>query len=162
MPIYEFYCRKCDTIYNFFARSANTDKIPKCPTCKNVKLSRQMSVFAAITGGGKEDTGDDPFSGINEGKMEKAMMQLASDAEKIQDDDPRAAASLMRKLSETTGIKLGDGFREALDRLAAGEDPDKVDEDMGDLLSAEDPFGQKRTGKTHKTKPRVDETLYDL
>ena len=31
MPIYEFYCAKCNTIYNFFSRTANTDKIPTCP-----------------------------------------------------------------------------------------------------------------------------------
>jgi len=162
MPIYEFYCRKCNTIYNFFARSVNTDKIPKCPKCKTVDLSHQISVFAAITGGAKEDTGDDPFAGLDESKMEKAMMQLAAEAEKIKDDDPRAAAALMRKLSETTGMKLGDGFQEALKRLAAGEDPDKIDEEMGDLLSAEEPFGRKRSGPTGKAKPQVDESLYDL
>ena len=162
MPIYEFYCRKCNTIYNFFARSVNTDKIPKCPKCKTVDLSRQMSVFAVIAGGVQEDTGDDPFAGLDDSKMEKAMMQLSAEAEKIKDDDPRAAAALMRKLSETTGMKLGDGFQEALNRLAAGEDPDKIDEEMGDLLSAAEPFGQKRSGTTGKSKPRVDESLYDL
>ena len=35
MPIYEFYCRKCNTIYNFFSRSVNTEKIPFCPKCKS-------------------------------------------------------------------------------------------------------------------------------
>jgi len=25
MPIYEFYCRKCNTLYNFFSRSVNTE-----------------------------------------------------------------------------------------------------------------------------------------
>ena len=118
-----------------------------CPKCKNVSLSRQMSVFAAITGGGKEDTGNDPLGGIDEGKMEKAMMQLAAEAEKMKDDDPRAAAKLMRKLSEATGMKLGDGFQEALQRLEAGDDPDKIDEEMGDILSAEDPFGERQGGK---------------
>jgi putative FmdB family regulatory protein len=162
MPIYEFYCRKCNTVYNFFSRTVNTDKIPNCPKCKNAALTRQMSLFAAITGGAKEDTGDDLFAGLDESKMEKAMMQMAAEAEKIKDDDPRSAAALMQKLSETTGMKLGDGFQEALNRLAAGEDPDKIDEEMGDLLSAEEPFGQKRSGKTRKAKPRVDDLLYDL
>ena len=132
MPIYEFYCRKCNTIYNFFSRSVNTDKIPSCPRCKNIRLSRQMSVFAAITGGKKEETANDPLGVLDESKMEKAIMQLAAEAEKMNEDDPRAAAKLMRKLSETTGMKLGEGFQEALKRMEAGEDPDKIDEEMGE------------------------------
>ena len=90
-------------------------------------------------------------------------MQFAAQAEKMKDDDPQAAAKLMRKLSETTGMKLGDGFQEALQRLEAGEDPDKIDEEMGDILSGEDPFGKKQGGKMPVSrKPRKDETLYDL
>ncbi len=163
MPIYEFYCKKCNTIYNFFSRSVNTSKIPTCPRCKTVPLSRQMSVFAAITGGRQEEVGNDPFSGLDESKMEKAMMQFATEAEKMKEDDPRAAAKLMRKLSETTGMRLGDGFQEALQRLEAGEDPDKIDEEMGDILSDEDPFGEKQGVKRSSLrKPRKDETLYDL
>lgn len=163
MPIYEFYCEKCNTIYNFFSKSVNTRKVPSCPKCKDVSLVRQMSVFAAIGGGRKEDTGDDPLSGIDENKMEKAMMQLAAEAEKINQDDPRAAAKLMRKLSETTGMKLGDGFQEAMHRLEAGEDPDKIDEELGDILSAEDTFREKQGGKAAaRPKSRQDETLYDL
>jgi putative FmdB family regulatory protein len=163
MPIYEFYCKKCNTIYNFFSKSVNTSKVPDCPKCKTVALERQMSLFAAITGSGKKEDAEDPLRGIDESKMEKAMMQLAAEAEKMKEDDPRAAAKLMRKLSETTGMKLGDGFQEALQRLEAGEDPDKIDEEMGDILSAEDPFGEKKGGKKPaRRKPRKDETLYDL
>lgn len=163
MPIYEFYCRKCNTIYSFFSKSVNTDKIPKCPKCKKTSLARQMSVFAAITGGGREDAASDPLAGMDESKMERAMMQFAAEAEKMKDDDPRAAANLMRKLSESTGMKLGDGFQEALKRLEAGEDPDKIDEEMGDILSDEDPFGEKKVGRKQTMRqPRKDETLYDL
>jgi putative FmdB family regulatory protein len=48
MPIYEFYCRKCNTLYNFFSRSVNTRKVHSCPGCKNVALARQLSMFAPI------------------------------------------------------------------------------------------------------------------
>ena len=54
MPIYEFYCEDCNTIFNFFSRSINTTKKPKCPVCKTKTLSRQMSAFA-FTGKAKED-----------------------------------------------------------------------------------------------------------
>ena len=163
MPIYEFYCKKCNTIYNFYSGSVNTTKVPSCPKCKTIKLSRQVSLFATMTGGAREDAEPDPLRGIDESKMEKAMMQLAAEAEKIKDDDPKAAAQLMRKLSNATGLKLGDGFEEALQRLEQGEDPDKIDEEMGGILSADEPFGEKkRSGKKALSKPRQDETLYDL
>ena len=163
MPIYEFYCHKCNTVYNFFARSANTDKIPNCPKCKRVKLKRQMSIFAKVSGGKDEGTGDD-MPPIDEAKMEKAMAMLAGEAEKMNEDDPRQAASLMRKLSETTGMSLGPGMEEALRRLERGEDPDQIEAEMGDLLEGEDPFTFEQKGKkgTRKMRPKVDETLYDL
>jgi putative FmdB family regulatory protein len=163
MPIYEFYCGQCNTLYNFYSKSVNTTKIPNCPKCKNVPLSRRMSVFAALTGRAAEDGKEDPLAHIDESKMEKAMMQWASEAEKIKDDDPRAAAHWMRRLSESAGLKLGDGFEEALHRLERGEDPDKIDEEMGDLLSEEDPFAEKkRSSKRPIGKPLQDDTLYDL
>jgi len=164
MPIYEFYCADCNMIYNFFSRVVNTTKTPKCPRCKVKNLQRQMSAFA-IAGKAKEsnDMDDLPF---DESKMEQAMSMLAGEAEKINEDDPRQAANLMRKLSDLTGMKLGDGMQEALSRMEKGEDPDKIEAEMGDLLENEDPFTlpeKKGTEKTvHRPSPTRDETLYDL
>ncbi len=163
MPIYEFYCKDCNTIFNFFSTTVNTTQMPKCPKCKTRTLSRQISVFA-ITGKAKEDSLDDlPF---DETKMEQAMSMLAGEADKINEDDPRQAANLMRKLSDMTGLKLGDGMDEALSRMEKGEDPEQIEADMGDLLEGEDPFllrGKKARGvKTKQKTPLKDETLYDL
>lgn len=162
MPIYEFYCENCNTIYNFFSKSVNTEKIPFCPHCKTIKLKRQMSVFATISGGKDEAANDMPP--IDEAKMEKAMAMLVDEAGKINEDDPRQAAMLMRKLSDAAGLDMGSGMEEALSRMEAGEDPDKIEEEMGDLLEGEDPFvlNRKAKGKTGRSKPQLDETLYDL
>jgi putative FmdB family regulatory protein len=163
MPIYEFYCRKCNTIYNFFSKSVNTEVIPTCPRCKRVKLQRQMSIFSKLSGR-NEEQGDDMAS-LDEGKMEKAMEMLAREADGIDEDDPRQAATLMRKLTEATGLSLSAGMEEALSRLERGDDPDSIEEEMGDLLESEDPFvvaGGKRKTPSRTAKPRVDETLYNL
>ena len=40
----------------------------------------------------------------------------------------------MRKLTDMTGLELGDGMQEALKRMDAGEDPDAIEAEMGDLL----------------------------
>lgn len=164
MPIYEFYCDDCNTIFNFFSKTVNTSKKPKCPKCKTKKLSRQMSAFA-FTGKAKED-GDLDDLPFDENKMEKAMQMLAGEAENINEDDPRQAANLMRKLTDMTGLELGPGMQEALKRMESGEDPDAIEAEMGDILEEEEPFalGEKKTGAATRKKPapKRDETLYDL
>ena len=163
MPIYEFYCQDCNTIYNFFSKSVNTKKSPKCPKCKTSRLSRQVSAFS-VTGRANEgnDTDDLPF---DESKMEKAIQMLGREAENINEEDPRQAADLMRKLSDAAGLKLGSGMDEAIRRLERGEDPDRIESEMGDILEQEEPFslsGKKGAGRSKKTAPLRDETLYDL
>ena len=164
MPIYEFFCQDCNTIFNFFSRSVNTTKKPKCPRCKTRTLERQVSLFAFTGKAGEDEGGEDlPF---DEGKMAQAMQMLSSEADKINEDDPRQAAQLMRKLTDLTGMTLGEGMTEALRRMENGEDPEQVEAEMGDLLEGEDPFvmgGKRRRGKAAgRRPPRHDDTLYDL
>jgi putative FmdB family regulatory protein len=164
MPIYEFYCQDCNTIFNFFSKTVNTRKKPKCPKCKISTLSRRMSTFA-FTGRASEDSDSDDLP-FDEGKMEKAMHMLASEAENINEDDPRQAANLMRKLTDATGLELGAGMQEALKRMESGEDPDQIEAEMGDLLEEEEPFvlPEKKGGrkKMKRPAPTRDENLYDL
>ena len=102
MPIYEFYCEPCNTVFSFFSHGVNTVRIPACPGCRR-PLKRQMSIFAKVSRG-KEDPAGDDMPPIDEAKMEKAMAMLAGEAEKLNEDDPRQAAQLMRKLTDATGI----------------------------------------------------------
>lgn len=163
MPIYEFFCEDCNTIFNYFSKTINTAKIPDCPKCKVCSLSRQMSSFA-FTGKAKEDGAMDDLP-FDESKMEKAMQMLAGEAEKINDDDPRQAAALMRKLTDMTGMELGPGMQEALRRMENGEDPEQIESEMGGLLE-EDPFippeKRGRGSLGNKKTPFRDDTLYDL
>jgi hypothetical protein len=123
-----------------------------------------MSAFA-FTGKTTEDgeADDLPF---DENKMEKAMQMLAGEADKINEDDPRQAANLMRKLSDMTGLEMGPGMNEALKRMEAGEDPDAIEAEMGDLLEEEEPFllPDKKEGAKNARRPAPsrDEKLYDL
>jgi hypothetical protein len=66
-----------------------------------------------------------------------------------------------------TGIEMGAQMQEALRRMEAGEDPEQVEAEMGDLLEEEEPFllpGQKprRSGGAAKAPPKKDDTLYEL
>ena len=70
----------------------------------------------------------------------------------------------MRKLTDMAGLNLGTGMEEALARMEAGEDPDKIEAEMGDILDYEDPFGfnEKSIRASKYRPPKVDEKLYDL
>lgn len=162
MPIYEFYCKKCNTIYKFFSKRVNTEKIPDCPRCKDVKLRRRLSIFAAVSKGRQEVDTDMPV--FDERRMEKALSTLASEAERLDENDPRQAAQLMRRLTDATGLKMGAGMEEALRRLERGEDPEKVEEEMGDIFDEEEPFtfGEKQRKAVRKAPPKMDDTLYEL
>jgi hypothetical protein len=73
-----------------------------------------MSVFSTSRNRGEEE--DMPIPDFDESKMEKAMNLLAKEAEHVNEDDPKQAADLMRKLTDMTGLNLGPGMEEALAR----------------------------------------------
>lgn len=168
MPIYEFYCVDCHTVFNFFSRRINTEKKPNCPKCGRPELERRMSLFAISKGRKEDDQG--PLGDIDEQKLERVMASMASEIEGADEDDPKQAARLMRRLFDAAGLPVGPHMEEAMHRMEAGEDPDKIEEELGDVLQQEDPFtaGGKRTTTNLKAlrrellPPRQDDTLYDL
>lgn len=165
MPIYEFYCSDCNRIFNFYSKTINTEKRPLCPKCGKVQLERWLSVFSTVRNKGDAEADDDlGLPDMDENKVEKAMDLLAREADHIDEDDPKQAANLMRKLTDMTGIKLGPGMEEALRRMEAGEDPEQIEEEMGDILEEEDPFQFESKGgrKLKSHAPTRDETLYEL
>jgi hypothetical protein len=149
-------------IFNFLSKSVNTEKKPNCPKCGRNRIDRQVSMFAAV-GDAKEPGKEDlPF---DEAKMERAMESLASEAGSVDEDNPRDAANMIRKFTDMTGMKLGGPMEEALRRMEAGEDPEAIEAEMGDVLENEDPFAMTGDGAksgARLTPPGRDETLYEL
>ena len=123
-----------------------------------------LSSFATV-GKAKEPGGDGIPPGFDETRMERALGELARDAEKMNEEDPKAMAHLMRRFSEKTGMQLNDNMEKALSRLEAGEDPEQIEREMGDVFEGEEglPFEFKQTRRGPKEKPPVhDETLYEM
>jgi putative FmdB family regulatory protein len=165
MPIYEFYCPDCHTLFNFFSRRVNTEKRPVCPRCGRPELERRVSLFAISRN--RPESGDDDMPDFDEERLEQAMGALASEADALDEDDPREMGRFMRRLFDATGLNMGESMQEAIRRMEAGDDPDRIEEEMGDLLESEDPFssGTKRGlgGRLRRMlPPTVDETLYEL
>ena len=166
MPIYEFYCCDCHTIFNFLARKIDAGRRPACPRCGRPDLERKVSLFA-VSKGRSEGPAESEMPDLDESKMEQALASLEREAGGLDEDDPRAMARLMRKLYDSAGLRLGKGVEEAIGRLEAGEDPDKIDEQMGDVLDQEDPLLAKEGGGLGRLarrlkSPAVDDTLYEL
>lgn len=162
MPIYEFYCSECNTIFNFFSRHINTEKRPFCPKCSRGPIERVISKFAVMRGVKEEENLCIPE--LNESKLENAMSMIEREANNLKEDNPKQTAKLIRKLCDISGLNLGSGMEEALRRMEAGEDPDKIEQDMGYILNEEEPFkiSQKPLHKVRKKPVERDETLYYL
>jgi putative FmdB family regulatory protein len=166
MPIYEYRCPRCQVLLSVYARTVNPSGSLYCPYCPKTAIERQLSVFAAPRRSGTGASDDQPPSGgADDSRMDQMMQSLASEAEKIGDDNPQAAARLLSRLSAESGLPLGPGLREALSRLEAGEDPEQVEADMGAALDADpvpegDIPAEGRTGLRRKL-PFRDPNLYD-
>lgn len=162
MPIYEFYCDSCNVIFNFFSSRIDTSTRPDCPRCGKKELARQVSKFATLGSSGSEE--DEVLAGLDETKMESAFESLMREAEGINEEDPRQMASLMRKFTSQTGLNLGDAMEEAISRMEAGEDPEHIEQEMGDMLGEDDFSLESLKKKVRSTtrQPIKDEKLYIL
>lgn len=169
MPIYEFYCADCHRIYRFLSRRVDTAKRPSCPRCGSAKLERRVSTFA-VSRGRERPEEPDLLDNVDEAALERAMMEMAGEAENIDEDDPRQAAQLMRRMFQATGLPMGDAMQEMLGRMEAGEDPEALEEEYGDLLD-EDPFLGAEEGATggrrierlrRRLPPNVDPELHEM
>jgi putative FmdB family regulatory protein len=141
MPIYEFACPKCRVIFNFLSKRIDPPRGPICPRCGNQKMVREMSRFATIRGlkeppaasaGPPSDAG---MPDLDDPRLERTMSELERDMEHLDENNPRHMAHVMRKMKEL--MPAGSVPKEldtAIKRLEAGEDPEKIEEEMGDVL----------------------------
>src|SRR5207302_4005792 len=109
--------------------------------CGNKKMEKQMSRFAMSRGlkepatkGGPEGA-EPPMPDFEDPRIERAMSELERDMEHLDENNPKHMAHMMRKMKDI--MPPGSVPKEldvAIKRLEAGEDPEKIEEDMGDLL----------------------------
>ena len=141
MPIYEFACPKCRRIYSFLSKRVAPDRLPVCPKCGYKKMSKQVSRFAMTrklvepTARPGAEPGDPPMPDLDDPRVERAMMELERDMEHLDENNPRHMAHMMKKMKDL--MPPGSVPKEldvAIQRLEAGEDPEKIEADMGDVL----------------------------
>jgi hypothetical protein len=185
MPIYEYYCPENHTIYQFYAKTlAQGQTSPKCPDNPKYRMQKAVSAFA-VTSGGKTDGAAEPKSDsaggdpAEDARMEAAMGAMEREFTNVDENDPRAMARMMRRMSEITGEKINGEMDEVVRKLEEGADPDSLDEQLGGADDAggdmNDPYGEaagsgepsadpkepKHRFKVRRTAPRRDPKLYD-
>lgn len=175
MPIYEFYCHRCHAIYNFLSSKIDTETVPPCPRAQGDpghELERKPAVFAvgSARSGDAEDAEDEIFAGMDEERMASAMESWMDEMDSggADPDDPRQMAQMFRRFGELAGLEAGPKMEEMLRRLEAGEDPDALEDEMGDELEGdeagamEDFFRLKKKAADglRAKRPRVDPELY--
>lgn len=167
MPIYEFYCPQCHRIFNFLSRRVDTEGRPYCPQCGRKDLKRRASAFAISKNRPEPGEGAGESPEFDESRLERVLGSLGDEAEGLSEENPREAARLMRRVFQEAGMPMGSGMAEALRRMEAGEDPEKVEEEMGDLI--DDPGGlEESAGRKFRrwsrrwAPPSVDPDLYEM
>jgi hypothetical protein len=189
MPIYEYYCPDNHTIYQFYAKTlAQGKSIPRCPEDPKYRMKKVVSAFAITSGGAKDESaekkpdapGADP---AEDAKMEAAMGAMEKEFSNIDENDPKAMARMMRRMSDLTGEKIDGEMEEVVRKLEEGADPDSLEDQMGggDEAGGGDPYGDemgmggpggpggpepdpkepRHRFKVRRTAPRRDPKLYD-
>lgn len=157
VPIYEFLCRTCNKIFSFHSFKVATEKKPTCPKCGATDLGRVPSRFgvAVSTGAGMDDDSE-----VDDPRMEREMMRFASELENMDENNPKAMAAAVRRMTEIAGEDVTPAMEEMIRRLEAGEDPEKVEEELGDAIEAE--MGDGGGGGLSGAAPTRDSGLYPM
>jgi len=170
MPIYEYLCPACHRLFSFLSSGCQPKPPPACPRCGGTHLRKQLSRFAVVGAtrkakGGRAGVSADgdaavpPAGGLPENpRLEMEMERLMSDAEGIDESDPRQLGRLMRRMGNLTGEQADPEMECAIRRLEAGEDPEKIEADMGGVLGAAGDGGGNEDG----TPPSRDGGLYPM
>ena len=160
MPVYEFLCETCNKIYSFHSFKVATEKVPSCPKCGDGDLHKVPSTFGVAAKAGSDSGAGGDDGDFDDPRMEREMMRFASELEGMDENDPRAMAAAVRRMTEIAGEPVTPAMEEMIRRLEAGEDPEKVEEELGDAL--EDEMGEDGGGGFGGAPPQRDSGLYPM
>ena len=121
MPSYSFQCQDCNKRFRYILSYAEYDKrTVNCAHCGSKSVSRLISR-------------------VRIAKSEESRMDSIADPSALEgmEDDPKAMAKFMRKMSSEMGDEvsgeLGPEFDEVVGRLESGQTPEDIEKDMPDL-----------------------------
>lgn len=131
-------------------------------------MEKSVSRFAVTRSG--TDGGDGAEDDDLDPRMDRMMADMEKEMAALDDDnpDPRAMAGMMRRIAEATGKRLPDSMEEMIRRLESGEDPERLEEEFGDMEDMDDWMDddaleiQRRLRSGFRREPSRDPALYEL
>ena len=160
MPIYEYSCPDCRRIFQFLSKRLQPKRKPACPQCGNKKLTKEISQFAALKGAAEPGAVPD-LDSLDSPKMERFMREMERDMSGLDENNPKHMAHMMRKMQDALPADMmPKEMNEAIRRLESGEDPEKIEADMGEVF---DQFmGDEGGGRSKGGGYTKDGGLYDM
>ena len=181
MPIYEYYCPDNHTVYQFYAKTLAQGKtIPRCPDNPAFRMRKLISAFA-ITRGGPDAPPVDAAPNAapaEDARMEQALGAMEQEFSAVDENDPRAMARMMRRMSELTGERIDGEMEEVVRKLEEGADPESLEDQLGGgpedaeggpegmdgpppAGTAAEPKAGRHRYRLRRTAPRRDPRLHD-
>ena len=161
MPIYEYYCKECNVIFDFMSTKVAPDIAPDCPRCGHVKLTKYLSTFSSPS------TGETASSEVDEKRVENAFNALLQGAQRGPEDGSHMSA-LMRTFAKDCGLEYTDALEKNLEKVSVGgkvQECDISSDVQLTTVSGKEPKGEKKRYSDmieSAIAPRKDEKIYQL
>ena len=117
MPTYQYRCLDCQRRFEVFLTYAEYgQKQVQCTRCGSKNIQRRIGR-------------------IRVAKSEESRLENLADPSSLEglEDDPKVLGQMMRKMSNEMGEDLGPEFKEVVDRLESGQDPEEIEKSLPDL-----------------------------
>jgi len=112
MPVYDYLCNKCKKRFqNHFTYREYGSTPARCTHCGSEDVRRKIGR-------------------VRVARSSSAAFDSLESMENLDQEDPRALASMMRSMSREMGEDLPPDVDEMVDRLEAGEDPEAIEKDL--------------------------------
>jgi putative FmdB family regulatory protein len=121
MPVYEYRCNSCQRKVSLFYKSYRdfdaAEGTRTCPNCGSMQLTRLISRVA-----------------IAKPTRDYSTMSSAEMLNVLEGGDSREVGQMMHQLGQDQALN-DPAFGEATERLMKGENPERIDADLGSSLA---------------------------
>ena len=103
-------------------------------------MVKEVSQFAALKGAAEPaaagDNGEsDGMPDMDDPRVQHAMREMERDMGNLDENNPKHMAHMMRKMQDLMPADaMPKEMNDAIKRLEAGEDPEKIEADMGEIF----------------------------
>jgi putative FmdB family regulatory protein len=117
MPVYQYRCLDCRRRFEVFITFAEYGQKPvQCTRCGSPNIQRRIGR-------------------VRVAKSEESRLESLADPASLEglEDDPKALGRMMRKMGNEMGEDLGPEYKDVVDRLEAGQNPEEIEKALPDL-----------------------------